>query len=195
MWRIRDIHIRVEEPTSRVNSFFIRLPRHNLGKWTDTLNCLPVWALPCFSPCQAQWGPSFSSGEKRGWACCCDTTSWFWNTGKRWKYLTRHATRQHAATMSSCFPDALQSQAFCHEKLRIMLWTHLCPTVDHYLTKAPWGKKRECVLTIGGLCDIDQLVWECVDSSSQQRGSSCSFIAVDCPYIKFSSDITFHNLF
>lgn len=95
-------------------------PRHNLGKRTDTLNCLPVWALPCFSPCQAQWGPSFSSGEKRGWACCCDTTSWFWNTGKRWKDLTRHATRQHAATMSSCFPDALQSHAFFHEKQRIM---------------------------------------------------------------------------
>lgn len=40
---------------------------------------------------------------------------------------------------------------------------------SHYPTQAARGKKREGVLTIGGLCDIDPRVWECVDSSSQHK--------------------------
>lgn len=94
MWRIRDIHIRVEKPTSRVNSFFIRL-QGTIWASERTHRPARLWALPCFSPCQAQCGPSLSSGERRGRACCCDITSWFWSAGKRWK------TRHHAATVSS----------------------------------------------------------------------------------------------
>lgn len=86
-------------------------PRNNLGKWTHRLTWLLVGSSVFFSPCQAQCGPSFSSGEKWGWACCCDITSWFWNTRKKWKTFTKatgQATRHHTATILFSCPATLR---------------------------------------------------------------------------------------
>lgn len=128
MWRIRDLHIRVERPTSCVNSFLIRL-RNNLGKWTHRLIWPLVGSSVFFSPCQAQCGPSLSSGEKWGWACCCDITSWFWNTRKKWKTFTKatgQATRHHTATIIFSFPATLKAQTFSyfyHKKKKTIFFT------------------------------------------------------------------------
>lgn len=174
MWRIRHIHIRVEKPTSWVNSRFICLQG---TVWASERTHRPacLWALPCFSPCQAQRGPSLSSGEKRG----LDLVRWHHflvlKHGEEMENFpkTSQATRHHAATLSfdNCFPDALKSQAvsyFCHEKKRIicvMRKSRMCHFINTTLShcrplskKAPRGKNREYVLTIGGLCDIDQMV-------------------------------------
>lgn len=150
MWRIRDLHIRGERSTSW-NSFLIRL----WGTiWASEQTDWParLWALPCFfSPCQAQCGPSLSSGEKWGWACCCDITSWFWNTRKRWKTLrkaTGQATRHHTATLIFSFPATLKAQTFSyfyHKKEKIIFVTEsinsgMCYFINtplsHYPTEA-----------------------------------------------------------
>lgn len=101
MWRIWDIHIRVGKPTSWVNSFFIRLQdRIRASEHRHRPACL--WALPCFSPCQAPpWPLPLFRWKKRGWASSCDLTSWFWNTRKIWKSLLNVNKACHKAPRSA----------------------------------------------------------------------------------------------
>lgn len=153
--------------------FYIRLQGSTwVCEQTHWTACL--WALPCFSPCHAQGGPSLCSGAERGRAWCCDTISWFWNTAEKKKECfkeTRQGTRHHAATMSwqssLLTPSGhgrshVSQQRGAWEKIHTEpepLKRGMCHLIEHTFVplntiiqpNAPRGTRREFVVTMSGL--------------------------------------------
>lgn len=131
MWRIRDLHIRVERPTSWVNSFFIRFQGTT---WASEHTHRParLWALPCFFPLSSSVWPLPLFRWKMGLGLL------LWHHFLVLKHKeemenftkeTRQATRHHAVTLvfrqlfSKC-PEVLNILIFlplkgennlCHE--------------------------------------------------------------------------------
>lgn len=121
MWRIWDLHIRVETHQLNKLPFYVFL-RNNLNKLTHTPTCPLVSSSLFFAPCQALCSPSFCSGEKMGLGLLL----WhhFLNLETQGRKIANLTRGEKAAHQASCchtclWTDALKSHefsCFCHKE-------------------------------------------------------------------------------
>lgn len=120
MWRIRDIHIHVEKPASRVNSFFFFDSNHKIrGSVHSHTTYLLVGSSLFFpSSSSAQLLPLFRwKGGAGPVLLHCDIIPWFWNTEQRWKSSLEELAKPHHTATERLYTCAFQ-----------MSWS---PTLSH----------------------------------------------------------------
>lgn len=183
MWRIRDIHIHVEKPASRVNSFFFFDSNHKIrGSVHSHTTYLLVGSSLFFpSSSSAQLLPLFRwKGGAGPVLLHCDIIPWFWNTEQRWKSSLEELDKPHHTATERLYTCAFQMSwsptlsHICSEKAgeRSLQQSHEVRKLFHKHTFVPpWS-----ILLLkppGGLRDIDPAVIECVDSSFAQLREQC----------------------